>query len=321
MIFRMTSKHAFHQESRTSAEAEACIAKFVGIESGNLPATRTIDDVFNKLNHEDLNEVLMSTFETMRKDKFFADHSELTPQGAYHLALDAEVVHKYTPESAHDCEQCPFCLKRQRGEKIWYVHMHVIVCIVCPGGIRIPLYLYPVHAKSLKSKETASDDTFKQECELAAFPVIVKKIRERFPRLHFCVLLDSLYANGPAMEVLEENGMDFMIVRKEGSMKTVGEDCDGLEKLAEDKTHGQLEESCIEGGKRIKRSYRFFNDVDYKKMKLHILRFEQWTFDKDGAQIDYVYWEWIASWRLTKKNAPQSAQRGRLRWRRCVQYI
>src|SRR6202034_932652 len=235
--------------------------------------TKTVDDLLAKLDHEEMNEVLMSIFEVLRKDKLFADHPELTPGGMYHLAIDAETIHKYTPDSAHDCANCPFCLKRQRGEEIWYLHMHVTVSIVCPTGIRIPIYAYPIHAKSLACDETASQEKFKQECELAAFPMILNKIRNRFPRLKFCVLVDSLYANGPAMKALKENRMEFMIVRKDGSMKTIGEDCDGLEKIAEHKMTGQVEESNVEGEKKIKRSFRFFNEVDYQDMKLNVLRF------------------------------------------------
>ena len=314
VLFRMNSKNAFHREGRNSPKTEAALAKFVGIEGGELPVTRTVDDVLKRLNHEELNEVLMSMFEILRKGKFFADHPRLTPGGMYHLAIDAECVHKYTPDSAHDCACCPFCLKRKRGEEIWYLHMHVVVSLVCPGSVRLPLYLYPIHAKSLNCDATASPEKFKQECELAIFPVILKKIRERFPRLKFCVLLDSLYANGPAMNTLRENRMAFIIVRKEGSLKTVGEDCDGLEKIEDHKINGHTEENTTEEGKKIKRSFSFFNELDYRDMKLNVLRFEERVFDNKGNQLNYVYWEWLVSWKITKKNASLSASRGRMRW-------
>jgi hypothetical protein len=49
-------------------------------------------------------------------------------------------------------------------------------------------------------------------------------------------------------------------------------------------------------------------------MKLNVLRFQEWVFDKNGTQISYVYWEWLVSWKLTKKNVSSSALRGRMRW-------
>ena len=198
----------------------------------------------------------------------------------YHLAIDAETCSQVHPKQCSRLCGVSFCLKRQRGEEIWYLHMHVAVSLVCPGGIRIPIYLYPVHAKSLTCGETASQEKFKQECELAAFPVILKKIRERFPRLKICVLVDSLYANGPAMKILKENRMEFMIVRKDGSMKTVGQDCDGIEKIA---TTEQVEENSVKGERKIKRLFRVFNEIDYQDMKLNVLRFEEWIVDKNGV--------------------------------------
>jgi len=35
------------------------------------------------------------------------------------------------------------------------------------------------------------------------------------------------------MKIPKDNRMDFMIVRKEGSMRTVGQDCDGLAQVCE----------------------------------------------------------------------------------------
>jgi len=314
VLFRMGSKHAFHREGRETENSEAAIAKFAGIESGLLPDSKTIDDVLNRLDYEEINEVLMGVFEVLRKNKFFVSHPELTPNGIFHLAVDAETIHKYTPESAHDCEQCPYCLKRERGETQWYVHMQVVASIVCPGNIRIPLYVYPIHAKTLNCGGDASDEKFKQECELSTFPLILKRIRERFPKLHFCILGDSLYANGPAMKIVKENRMDFAIVRKEGSMKTVGQDCDGMAKTPGYESASQVKEITTESEKTIKRSWLFFNEVEYQNTKLNILRFDEQIFDKAGNQINYVHWEWIISWKLSKRNVIAAADRARMRW-------
>lgn len=101
--------------------------------------------------------------------------------------------------------------------------------------------------------------------------------------------MDSLYANGPAIKISKKNRMEFMIVRKDGSMKTVGQDCDGLEKIAEQKIAGQVEENSRDEEKKIKRSFRFFNEVAYQGVKLNVLRFDEWVFDKNGTQLSYVH--------------------------------
>lgn len=311
----MGSKHAFHQESRRTDQAEAAIAKFVNIEKNDrLPTTKTIDDVLKRLDYEELNAVLAHVFESLRKKKIFSRYRHLTPAGLYHLAIDAVTIHKYTPDSAHDCVNCPFCLKRQTGEEVWYLHMLSVALIVCPGGTRIPLYVYPIHAKSLKHLETNTQETFKQECESTALPVILGKIRQRFAKLNLCVLLDSLYANGPTMRLLNAYRMEFLIVRKKGSMKTVGEDCDGLEQIAAHRTTGQVQELRKEGSNLVEQSFQFFNDVKYQDLNLFILRFDERVYRSDGKDISRTHWEWLSSSRITKKNAALTATRGRMRW-------
>lgn len=61
----------------------------------------------------------------------------------------------------------------------------------------------------------------KQDCELKAFYRLIPKIREYFPSLRICIILDSLYASGPVMKVLEDARMEWMIVFKEGAMPWV----------------------------------------------------------------------------------------------------
>ena len=62
-----------------------------------------------------------------------------------------------------------------------------------------------------------SDDALKQECESRALPRILDRLKGRFPRLGMCILLDALYANGPTMSILKQNGFDFAIVRKKSN--------------------------------------------------------------------------------------------------------
>lgn len=310
----MGSKHAFQQEARATKNTEAAVAKFAGIETGELPVSRTIDDVLKRLNHEELNDVLVAMLKELRKNKFFARYRKLTPAGGYHIAIDAVHSHTYQVDSAHDCENCPFCLKRQRGNAIWYIHYYSVAVLVCPGGIRLPLYIYPIHAKALKSDGANSQEDFKQECESAALSIILEQLRERFPKLHFCVLLDSLYANGPTIKLLQKYRMEFLIVRKNGSMKTVGEDCDGLLKLDQSKGIGRVEECVQDGKNKIERVFQFCNDVDYQDLQISILRFDERIFNEAGVEIFCTHWEWISSAKITKKNASSTAMRGRMRW-------
>lgn len=317
-LFLCGSQNAFHTTARKTEEQEENVAHFVESETGKLPDEKTIDSVMKEIDYDDCNKILMDLFEKVRESKLFFNHPELIPDDEYHFAFDAETIHTYKPGCDHDCENCPFCLKRTRDKSIWYLHTVLVVSFVSPGGFKLPIYVHPIKAEAVKDKESSSDDAHKQQCELSAFKIVSKIIRNRFPRLKICLLLDSLYANGPVFDICEELNFNFFIVRKNGSMKTVGEDCDGLINLPTHKKENHLFEGYHDGKGNFKEmTYDFFNEVDYHGHKINIIRFEEVrdTINKSGEpETETTCWEWIVKETITKKNVVKKSARARLRW-------
>lgn len=317
-LFLCGSQNEFHTAARKTEEQEGNVAHFVGSETGKLPDEKTIDAVMKEINYDDCNKILMDLFEKVRESKLFFNHPELIPDDEYHFAFDAETIHTYKPGCDHDCENCPFCLKRTRDKAIWYNHTVLVVSFVSPGGFKLPIYVHPIRAEAVKDKESSSDDVHKQQCELSAFKIVSRIIKCRFPKLKICLLLDSLYANGPVFDICEELKFNYLIVREDGSMKTVGEDCDGLIELPDHMKNCHLFECFYDGkGNDIERTYDFFNDIDYHGRKINIIRFEEkrYVCSKSGeAEIKVTKWEWIVKEKITKKNVVKMSARARLRW-------
>ncbi|MGA8163751.1 MAG: hypothetical protein WB791_01855 [Waddliaceae bacterium] len=312
--FLSGSKNSFHTQAHEAPKIKERISMFIGRGDGALPVAKTIDDVLEKLDFEEFNNVLMQLFENFRLSKTFFEHDELIPGGEYHIALDGEKIHTYSPDSGHDCESCPYCLKRTRGDTTWYCHMIVVASLVCPGGFKLPIYVYPIRSQAIHGKETSSDDVHKQECELSALKVIIPRLRERFPGLRMCALLDSLFANGPTLDLLENNRFSYAIVRKKGSMPSVRKDCDGLLKLPDyENSHTAKRNFTVPKGSKVQQKVLFFNKIDYQERKINLLRFYEVITSPNGKER-VVYWEWIVSWKVTQKNGLYSAERGRLRW-------
>ncbi len=312
VLFRSGSKHAFHTEANSDEETREKIAKFCGCSNERLPTIKTVDDALNNLSIEEMNGVLMDLFEQIRLSKLFSQYrDQLLPKGMFPIAIDGETIHKYEAGCAHDCEKCPYCLKRQRGDTIWYHHIIVVASLVTPQGLKIPLYVYPIHAQSVE-KQNLSDEKLKQECESKALLKILKALKERFPRLNICVLLDALYATGPSIQQLKDNNVAFAIVRKKGNMRTVGKDCDGLAQLPEHKEI--IENIKAANGDKIHRQYQIFNDIPYQEHKLNIIRFKEKITNSKGKHKSCYKGEWIVSWRLKKNNCADSVRIGRLRW-------
>jgi hypothetical protein len=128
----------------------------------------------------------------------------------YRVAIDGLHTHSF------DYEHCPRCLvktDKKTGKKTW-MHYKLQASLVDEDGMCLPMCCEWIENEG---------EYDKQDCELKAFYRLVPKIRKYFPQLRICVLLDSLYAAGPVMKVLEEAGMEWMIVFKEGAMPWVWE--------------------------------------------------------------------------------------------------
>lgn len=317
-LFLCGSQNAFHTTARKTEEQEGNVAHFVSSENGKLPDEKTIHAVMKEIDYDDCNKILMDLFEKTRESKLFFNHPELIPDDQYHFAFDAETIHTYRPDCDHDCESCPFCLKRTRENTFWYNHTVLIVSFVSPGGFKLPIYVHPIRAEAVKDKESSSDDVHKQQCELSAFKIVSRIIKSRFPKLKICLLLDSLYANGPVFDICEELKFNYYIVRENGSMKTVGEDCNGLMKFPDHMKNNHLFERFHDGkGNFIERTYNFFNNIDYHGKKINIIRFEEMrhSCSKSGeAEVEITCWEWIVKEEITKKNVVKKSARARLRW-------
>ena len=132
---------------------------------------------------------------------------------------------------------CPYCLPRTHNkgkpdEITYWVHAFVNLAFICPGGLQLPIYIYPLKSEQIKLEATASDDKLKQECELQTAYVIFPELKRKFSKLSIMLLTDSLYANEPVIQLCVELGWEYLIVRQVGSLKTVANKCDELERSA-----------------------------------------------------------------------------------------
>ncbi|MBQ8329877.1 MAG: transposase [Lachnospiraceae bacterium] len=139
------------------------------------------------------------------------------------------------------------------------------------------------------------EDAVKQDCETKAFKRLAKKIKSKYPRLPIILMGDSLYASEPVLQICEENGWDYIIRYKDGSIPSIAEE---YELIPEKEKAGQAE---------------YVNDIDYKGRKINVLRFRERRMEA-GKEKEKRF-QWLTSIQLTKKNAEKTAQTGRLRWK------
>jgi hypothetical protein len=317
-ILRFPSRNGFHDQSKLSEQFQKNISKLAGTKT--IPCPKTFEDLFVQLDYHDLEPILPALFRWLLRSKFFKLHPEFkskttgdSNKSPFVAAVDAQVLHTYRERSQHPCENCPRCLKRTRGDAVWYIHYDVVLSILGENGFQMPLFVYHIQKEQQKSTN-CSDEELKQQCELSAFPYLIEQFHAAFPRLQCIFLLDSLYANGPVMETLKKYGYDFMIVRKAGSLKSFTSDIEGLKKLVT-----PLKRTVTEGQWKKEQEVYVFPDMSHQNHKFTVIdlveRCEKVASSRFAKMTDKTtHWQWIVSLKVMHKKVFKVIHEARLRW-------
>lgn len=322
-LFRMESGNKFDDKSHDEDEkySKTNMAKFISAPEDRVPVIKTIEKFLMNLEENSVNELMIAFFKDLQRSKFFKQHPQIMPGDFFLLAADC--VHTHTYDHIHHTDKvgdndCDCCLKRvyNKGtvnEKVRWQHNTLVFCFIFTGGLKIPIYRYPIHAKQIINLENASDDTHKQECELVALKAALPIIREAFPKMKIVLLLDGLYANKPVMRLSGDHKCGYIIVRKEACLPLLAKECD------ENAKHPNHKKNCVKKCHRvhkewtIKQSYAWFNTMYLGDgVSTNVLRFCE-TRTKNGDLQTYKC-EWLFSWRLSGKICESAARQARSRW-------
>jgi len=189
---------------------------------------------------------------------------------------------------------CPHCLTKEKDGKILYYYHNVLEAkLVTNTGLALS-----VETEFIQN----SDGETKQDCELNAFYRMAKRLKKRFPQLKICLLLDSLYAAGPVMDIAEEYGWKYITVFKRGSMPERYDEFLKLKKLCP--------ENEIEiANDKLSQKFSWVGDIDHKGNSFNVIELDEATLDK---QTRFV---WLTNLKVGKKSIAKIAKGGRLRWK------
>jgi hypothetical protein len=189
---------------------------------------------------------------------------------------------------------CPYCLTKQKDGKILYYYHNVLEAkLVTESGLAIS-----VETEFIINTDGAS----KQDCELAAFYRMVKRLKKGFPQLKICLLLDSLYAAAPVMNTLNKYRWKYIITFKEGSMPEKYDEFRRLKKLC---PQNVLE---IKDDKAVSK-YSWVNTIEHKGNFFNVIALDEATKDKKTKFV------WMTDLGIIKNNVVKIAKGGRLRWK------
>jgi len=203
---------------------------------------------------------------------------------------------------------CPYCMTRTCNGHTLYYHPVLEAKLVTPTGFAFSLMTEFI--------ENPGENPTKQDCELKAFYRLAKRLKQHFPRLPICLLLDGLFAGGPTFSICEKYHWKYLIVLQEDDLPFVNAEFKALSKLAPENslefhTGVQLE---------IKQDFHWVNRIDYvdTKQKEHSVSVIECLETKPDAdkQPHTTRFKWITNFNVTAHKVLALAnQGGRLRWK------
>ena len=156
----------------------------------------------------------------------------------------------------------------------------------------------------------------KQDCELKAFYRLAKRLKQRFPRLPICLLLDGLYAGGPTFQLCEDYNWRYLIVLQDKDMANVHRTYQTvLPHVPEN--HKRL---LLGTQREIAQDYRWVNHIHYEDNQsdshnLNLLVCRETKPNRHG-ELNTTTFKWLTNFIPTYNNVDTLAnQGGRLRWK------
>lgn len=270
------------------------MATFIGVELDEyLPHHVTENDYLKRLPPNELQDTIQDIAYDLIRRKSFNDAKFM---GKWIIIIDGTQLY------SGDRKINDKCLERRynKGTDQETVNYHVdvleakiyfgfgLVYSICSEFIEN-------NGEDAEKYKSMSEEARKQDCETKAFKRMAEKLKKAFPRLPILLLMDSLYASKPVMDICRENKWDYIIRFKDGSIPYIAKEYEDIP-----------EKECI--GKS-----EYINEIDYEGHKINLLKYREETV-KDG-EVTITAFQWITNIEITKKNALKIVRTGRLRWK------
>ncbi len=218
-----------------------------------------------------------------------------------HVALASDGTGIYSSSKPH----CGKCLTQEHKDgSTTYMHNVLEAKVLCADGMALSLM-----SEAVENNEDGLYD--KQDCETKAFKRLVPRIKEAFPRQPFVHLLDSLYANGPALNCIEQAHHQFICNFKRGSIPTLFDDAMELIKLSPHNVFRQKTTLPGAKAKLVQQTIRWVNGLEYQGMTMAFVICEE-TDCKSGEKKTFA---WLTSFEVNKDNVREIVRGGRMRWK------
>lgn len=269
---------------------------FSGQKTETVITSRQMVNVLKGLGADELAEIQPEMIRQLVASKRIPDAYILG-----HLSVATDGTGIYSSSEFH-CDKC--LTQEHRDGSITYMHNVLEAKVLCANGMALSLMSEPV-------ENNDKGRYVKQDCEGKAFKRLLPRLKASFPRQPFVHLLDSLYANGPALESIEQARHHYICNFKRGSIPTLFDDAMELIKLSP--LNVLKQQTFIHGPKavKVKQTIRWVNGLEYNGMTMAFILCEE-TDCKSGEKKTFA---WLTSFEVDRENVAEITRGGRMRWK------
>lgn len=272
------------------------LGRFCGVKSDTVMTSGQLVNVLRALDLEELAGLQPAMVRQLIGSKRLP--------GAYirgHLVVATDGTGIFSASRPH-CDKC--LTQKHKDGSCTYMHNVLEAKVLDMNGLALSLMSEPV-----ENNERGAYD--KQDCETKAFKRLLPRLKEAFPRQPFVHLLDSLYANGPALKAIGAARHHFICNFKRGSIATLFDEA--LELIKFNPGNVFRQKTALAGSKtrHVHQKIQWVNDLEYQDMSISFIRCEE-TDEKTGEKKCFA---WLTSFEVTSNNAREIACGGRMRWK------
>lgn len=260
------------------------IANLLEIELEEIPHYDTINNVFEKLEIEELRKIQKYMVNRLIRSKMF-DKNRFKDK-YFQIVVDGTGIMSFKER------HCKHCLKKvyNKGEENEYTiyYHYVLEAKLVVGDIVISI--------DSEFVENEDENVEKQDCEIRAFYRMAERMKKEHPRLPIIISGDALYACEPVIEVCKEKGWQYILRLKEERLKLLGEEINSIEEA-------EGEETII----------KYWNELKYGEVRIekqaNVLKYYD---KKEEKTTEFI---WITSFKITERNKEELVYFGRQRWK------
>lgn len=190
---------------------------------------------------------------------------------------------------------CEHCLTQEHPNTTVYYHPLLEAKLVTPSGLALS-----IATEFIENSQSGMD---KQDCERKAFVRLAERLKQDFPQLSLCVLMDGLYACGPVFDLCQRHDWRYIITFKEGSASAVFRDYEQL-KAAGAKPYPHVQ-------KEVQQTFWWVNGVDFSGHSVNVLECRE----QNPKEVSRRF-VWATDLPVRETNFSELGnQGGRLRWK------